>query len=144
MHRATRTSSVSCGPSSVPGPRSYETITPDSSHNYLRISRILKCLSEFGLERLNAGFLLHVLSEQSEAKELNTPGLRSSMDRWWANCIRNSEEREWIGGIIKSVRQEEGYVFKRDMYAAALEQRLRTGSFRSDEMKVETRAVDKE
>ncbi|KAJ3509122.1 hypothetical protein NLJ89_g5384 [Agrocybe chaxingu] len=35
-----------------------------ASHNNLRISRILKCLSEMGLERLNAGFLLHVLTEQ--------------------------------------------------------------------------------
>ncbi|KAJ7695943.1 opioid growth factor receptor conserved region-domain-containing protein [Mycena rosella] len=108
-----------------------------SSHNYLRISRILKCLSEFGFEWLNAGFLLHVLNEQSQERELNTPGLRSSMDRWWANCIRNEEEREWVGGIITKVRQEEGYVFTREMYTAALEQRLRTGSFRSEDMKVE-------
>ncbi|KAF7365073.1 OGFr-N domain-containing protein [Mycena venus] len=108
-----------------------------SSHNYLRISRILKCLSEFGFERLNAGFLLHVLSEQSEAHELNNPGLRSSMDRWWANCIRNQEEREWVGGIIIKVREEDGYVFTREMYTAALDQRLRTGSFRSEDMKVE-------
>ncbi|KAJ7795600.1 opioid growth factor receptor conserved region-domain-containing protein [Mycena olivaceomarginata] len=108
-----------------------------SSHNYLRISRILKCLSEFGFERLNAGFLLHVLNEQSESHALNNPGLRSSMDRWWANCIRNQEEREWVGGIIAKVRGEDGYVFTREMYAAALDQRLRTGSFRNEDMKVE-------
>ncbi|KAJ7784428.1 opioid growth factor receptor conserved region-domain-containing protein [Mycena metata] len=108
-----------------------------SSHNYLRISRILKCLSEFGFERLNAGFLLHVLNEQSEAHELNGRGLCGSMDRWWANCIRNSEEREWVGGVIRKVRSEDGYVFTREMYTAALEQRLRTGSFRSEDSKVE-------
>ncbi|KAJ7211991.1 opioid growth factor receptor conserved region-domain-containing protein [Mycena pura] len=108
-----------------------------SSHNYLRISRILKCLSEFGFERLNAGFLLHVLCEQSEAHELNAPRLRASMDRWWANCIRNEEEREWVGGIITKVRLDEGYVFTREMYAAALEQRRSTGSFRNENMKVE-------
>lgn len=105
--------------------------TLGSGHNYLRISRILKCLSEFGFERLNAGFLLHLLSEQSEAHELDTSGIRSSMDRWWANCIRNEEEREWVGGIIAKVREEEGYVFTREMYMAALDQRLQTGSFRS-------------
>ncbi|KAJ6559061.1 opioid growth factor receptor conserved region-domain-containing protein [Mycena vulgaris] len=111
----------------------------NSSHNYLRISRILKCLSEFGYERLNAGFLLHVLNEQSEAGKLNKPGLCSSMDRWWANCIRDEEEREWVGGVITKVRQaEEGrYVFTRDMYTAALAQRLETGSFRSEDMKVQ-------
>ncbi|KAJ6621887.1 opioid growth factor receptor conserved region-domain-containing protein [Mycena sp. CBHHK59/15] len=108
-----------------------------SSHNYLRISRILKCLSEFGFERLNAGFLLHVLNEQSEERELNTAGLRNSMDRWWANCIRNEEEREWVGGVIARARQEDGYVFTREMYAAALQQRLRTNSFRNEEMTVE-------
>ena len=53
-----------------------------SSHNNLRISRILKCLSILDLERLNAGFLLFVLAEQSEHGELNTPAIRSSMDRW--------------------------------------------------------------
>jgi len=33
---------------------------PGSFHNYLRVSRILKCLSEMGLERLNAGFIAKV------------------------------------------------------------------------------------
>ncbi|KAF7346492.1 OGFr-N domain-containing protein [Mycena sanguinolenta] len=108
-----------------------------SSHNYLRISRILKCLSEFGFERMNAGFLLHVLNEQSESNALNTPGLCSSMDRWWANCIRNQEEREWVRGIIAKVRQDDGYVFTREMYTAALDQRLETGSFRDEDVKAE-------
>jgi len=99
-----------------------------SSHNYLRISRILKCLSEMGLERLNVGFLLHVLSEQSEANELNFRGIRSSMDRWWANCLRNEEEREWIGDLIYSVRSdEEDFVFTQEAYEQALERRARTG-----------------
>ncbi|OBZ68903.1 Opioid growth factor receptor-like protein 1 [Grifola frondosa] len=101
-----------------------------SSHNYLRISRILKSLSELGLERLNAGFLLHVLNEQSENHELNTPGIRSSMDRWWANCLRNEQEREWIGGIIRKVRTNSEYVFTRKMYEEALERRKKTGSLR--------------
>jgi len=97
-----------------------------SSHNYLRISRILKCLSEMGLEHLNAGFLLHVLNEQSEHKELNTPAIHSSMDRWWSNCLRNEEERRWIGETIRQVREGE-LVFSRQMYEEALERRKRTG-----------------
>ncbi|PPQ67715.1 hypothetical protein CVT25_009321 [Psilocybe cyanescens] len=100
-----------------------------SSHNNLRISRILKCTSEMGLERLNAGFLLHVLSEQSELNELNSRGIRSSMDRWWANCIRNEEERTWIMNLIKRVRSsEEGdYVFTRQEYEKAIQNRSATG-----------------
>nr|GAT60172.1 predicted protein [Mycena chlorophos] len=104
-----------------------------SSHNYLRISRILKCLSEFGYERLNAGFLLHVLCEQSESKQLNVSRLCVSMDRWWANCIRNEEEREWIAGMIAKVRGgEPDFVFTRDMYKEALLRRQSTGSFRDE------------
>ncbi|TFK74812.1 hypothetical protein BDN72DRAFT_759034 [Pluteus cervinus] len=98
-----------------------------SSHNYLRISRILKCLSEMGLEHLNSGFLLHVLSEQSESNELNTQGIRSSMGRWWANCIRNQDEREWVGATITQVRDGSS-VFTRKLYEEALERRTQTGS----------------
>jgi len=103
------------------------------SHNWLRVSRILKCLSELGLERLNAGFLLHVLNEQSEYSELNSRALQDSMDRWWANCLRNRGEREWIGNIIKKVRDAQGaddsepFLFTRKMYESVLEKRKTTG-----------------
>ncbi|KAG6841993.1 hypothetical protein C0991_004484 [Blastosporella zonata] len=81
------------------------------------MSRILKCLSEFGFEHLSVGFLLHVLWEQSENNELNTPGIRSSMDRWWANCLRDDGKRKGVGGLIRKVRDgEDGYVFTRDTY----------------------------
>ncbi|KAF8903124.1 opioid growth factor receptor conserved region-domain-containing protein [Gymnopilus junonius] len=100
-----------------------------SSHNYLRISRILKCLSEMELERLNAGFLLHVLNEQSEENELNTRGICNSMDTWWANCLRNKEERTWIGALIRRVRSadENGFIFTREDYEEALRTRAETG-----------------
>ncbi|THU93931.1 hypothetical protein K435DRAFT_724883 [Dendrothele bispora CBS 962.96] len=103
-----------------------------STHNNLRISRILKCLSEFGLERFNAGFLLYVLAEQSESQELNSSALHGSMDRWWANCVRNEEERAWIAEMITRVRARDGYVFTKKMYKEALERRKQTGSFRAD------------
>ena len=102
--------------------------TQGSSHNYLRISRILKCLSEMGLEHLNAGFLLHVLNEQSESHELNSRGLCNSMDRWWANCIRNEEERLWIRDLIQIVRSAgDSCVFTRQDYEEALQNRAKTG-----------------
>ncbi|KDQ62508.1 hypothetical protein JAAARDRAFT_170933 [Jaapia argillacea MUCL 33604] len=124
-------------------PRNYEGRYKNlvrSSHNYLRISRILKSLSELGLEHLNAGFLLHILNEQSESDELNTRGIHSSMDRWWANCVRNEEEREWIGGVIRQVRQNGGFVFTREMYEEALERRRRTGSLRGEAARVDLAA----
>ncbi|PCH40588.1 hypothetical protein WOLCODRAFT_24194 [Wolfiporia cocos MD-104 SS10] len=100
-----------------------------SPHNNLRITRILKCLSILGLEHLNAGFLLFVLSEQGAHHELDTPNIRSSMDRWWANCVRNEEEREWIAGVIMKARAggEDGQ-FTVDMYKDALDRRKNTGS----------------
>ena len=83
-----------------------------------------------GLEHLNAGFLLHVLNEQSEANELNSWGIRSSMDRWWSNCLRNEEERTWIGDLIRKVRlAEDGFVFPREAYEKALQRRAETGHF---------------
>lgn len=93
-----------------------------SSHNYLRISRILKCLCELGLERLNTGFLLHVLSEQSEFNELAAYGLQNSMDHWWANCFRSAKERAWVRDIIQGVRAGD-FVFTRKEYEKALQNR---------------------
>ncbi|KZT23460.1 hypothetical protein NEOLEDRAFT_1157332 [Neolentinus lepideus HHB14362 ss-1] len=98
-----------------------------SSHNNLRISRILKCLSEVGLERLNTGFLLHVLSEQSEHGHLRSSMIESSMDRWWANCLRNEDERSWIAGVTRKVRARSDFVFSRETYEEALERRRTTG-----------------
>jgi len=71
-------------------------------------------VAEMGLERLNVGFLLHVLNEQSENGELNCPGMVRSMDIWWANCLRKEEDREGVRGLIRKVR--EGKVYTREEY----------------------------
>ena len=103
-----------------------------SSHNNLRISRILKCLSEFGYEYLNYGFVLHVLNEQSEHGQLNTSIIRSSMDCWWANCVRRQQERDWINEKIARARDkgaDEPFVFTREMYEAAISNWKNEGRF---------------
>jgi hypothetical protein len=87
---------------------------------------MLKCLSEMGLEHLNAGFLLHVLNEQSEHSLLNSTALRSSMDRWWINCIRNEKERVWLNHVVTSVRCAD-LRFEREMYEEVLKARESTG-----------------
>jgi hypothetical protein len=86
-----------------------------------------------GLEHLNAGFLLHVLNEQSEHKQLNTSLLRDSMDRWWANCLRNEADREWIGLTIKKARN--GEIFSREKYEASLLRRKESGSIAEPQLK---------
>ena len=97
-------------------------------HNNLRISRILKSLSEFGLERYNAGFLLFVLSEQSGNNILRSDILVNSMDRWWANCVRNHEERAWINDTIQKARSGSAkFIFTEETYREALQRRKETG-----------------
>jgi hypothetical protein len=98
-----------------------------SRHNNLRITRILKCLSELGLERLNTGFLLHILNEQSEFNELKSSAIVGSMDSYWANCIRNEDERQWIASLIEKVREGDGYIFTRADYEAASQRQHTTG-----------------
>lgn len=87
-----------------------------------------------GLEHLNAGFLLHVLYEQSTENQLRDRYnyLQTSMDRWWANCIRNQEEREFVGMLITRVRRGE-LRLTREKYEELLERRKRIGSFRWEE-----------
>ena len=97
-------------------------------HNNLRISRILKSLSEFGLERYNAGFLLFVLSERSGNNILRSDILVNSMDRWWANCVRNHEERAWINDTIQKARSGSAkFIFTNETYREALKRRKETG-----------------
>jgi len=50
------------------------------------------------------------------------------MDRWWANCIRDDDERTFIGELIAEVRSEERK-FTKDMYHDLLERRRKTGRF---------------
>lgn len=113
------------------GLSAYHPLT-GSPHNNLRISRILKFLSELGYEYLNYGFLLHVLNEQSEHGQLSTSLIRSSMDCWWANCLRGGRERDWINQKIASVRRggvDEPSVFTREMYEEALGNGTNEGRF---------------
>ena len=93
---------------------------------------MLKSLSELGYEYLNYAFLLHFLNEQSEHGQLNTSILRSSMDRWWANCIRRGRERDWINHKIAEARDkdvDEPFVFTREMYEEALDNLGSEGRF---------------
>ncbi|GAA5859830.1 hypothetical protein JCM8547_004345 [Rhodosporidiobolus lusitaniae] len=81
-------------------------------HNYLRITRILKCLGEFGLPQHPPSFLLFILSLQSppppgnpsKPTYLTSPALVRSMDTYWRYCVRDDEEREFVVGKVEEVR----------------------------------------
>ncbi|CAE6341272.1 unnamed protein product [Rhizoctonia solani] len=88
-----------------------------SAHNNLRITRILKCLSILSYPHYAAPFVLHVLNEQSEHGLLNTLVIQDSLDRWWANCNRNEQERETVGAIVARIRDRTNkWTFTRAMY----------------------------
>eukprot|EP01083_Nonionella_stella_P050633 134623_1 len=61
-----------------------------SFHNYLRITRILKCLGELGFEHYKPHFLDHVLNEMNEGNLSNC--FQSCVD-YWIPVIRNDETR---------------------------------------------------
>lgn len=63
-----------------------------SSHNYLRITRILKCLGEFGFENLKAPFIRFMLREAIVTGRLRNT-LNSCM-QYWVEVLRDDGERE--------------------------------------------------
>eukprot|EP00759_Apiculatamorpha_spiralis_P038729 PhF_6_TR37813/c0_g1_i1/m.56299 len=62
-----------------------------SSHNYLRITRILKCLGEMGLEHYKKPWLKFFIKEVYEHKELTNTA--NSLERYWIGTLRNDTER---------------------------------------------------
>ncbi|BGP25546.1 opioid growth factor receptor-like protein [Rhodotorula toruloides] len=78
----------------------------ERSHNWLRVTRILKCLEEFGLTPHAPSLLLFLLTLQSPPHSLLTsPALCRSMDSYWRWCIRSDEDREFVSGVVERIRQ---------------------------------------
>lgn len=104
-----------------------------NGHNYLRITRILKSLSEFGWDHLVAPFLLFVLVERA-AGELGQ-GVGRSMEGYWRWCLRDKAEREWVGKKIEKVMKGERWTMVE--YKEAIKRREVTGSFEEGMVAVE-------
>jgi hypothetical protein len=82
-----------------------------SSHNYLRITRILKCLGICGLEYLKAPLLHHLIKEVFENKEIEN--CKSSLVRYWLPTVR--EEKELIS-LEKLIQELTGKRVSRKYY----------------------------
>ena len=65
-----------------------------SSHNYLRITRILKCLGECGLESYKKPWLDFLVHEVYVSGAL--ANLENSLKRYWAPALRGAAERSAI------------------------------------------------
>ncbi|XP_059152748.1 uncharacterized protein LOC131938652 isoform X2 [Physella acuta] len=74
-----------------------------SSHNYLRITRILKSLGELGYEHLKKPFLEFVLHEALKEKTLTKT--LSSCESYWIGTVKNDDEREELYQMIEKYKK---------------------------------------
>lgn len=72
-----------------------------SSHNYLRITRILKCLGEFDYEYLKYPFLQAILREAITEDNIRRC-LRSCRD-YWIETLKNPQERKQIRRLAREL-----------------------------------------
>ena len=72
-----------------------------SGHNYLRITRILKCLGEFNYEHLKAPLIRHFLHEAIVERTLIN-ALNSCVS-YWIEVIKNDKEREELHKHAKTL-----------------------------------------
>ncbi|GAA5909305.1 uncharacterized protein JCM6883_005838 [Sporobolomyces salmoneus] len=80
-----------------------------NTHNFLRITRILKCLNEFRFPQHPPSLLLYILALQASSNHyLSSPGLIRSMDGYWRHCVRDDRDREFIAQKVEEVRSGEG------------------------------------
>lgn len=75
-----------------------------SMHNYLRITRILKCLGELGLERYKAPFLRRMLHEAIEEGTLDRT--LESCYNYWIGTLRDGAERKEIKKLAEDMYEQ--------------------------------------
>ena len=76
-----------------------------SGHNYLRITRILKCLGEMGFEHLKLPFLEFFAEEVYVNKELRN--VKSSLANYWGGTLRDDEQRAKYIAKINEYEEKE-------------------------------------
>eukprot|EP00467_Chlorarachnion_reptans_P002640 CAMPEP_0114529604 /NCGR_PEP_ID=MMETSP0109-20121206/24945_1 /TAXON_ID=29199 /ORGANISM="Chlorarachnion reptans, Strain CCCM449" /LENGTH=299 /DNA_ID=CAMNT_0001712061 /DNA_START=57 /DNA_END=956 /DNA_ORIENTATION=+ len=71
------------------------------AHNWLRITRILKCMGELGLEHYKIKFIRHVLREfwENELRQCF-----QSLKNYWIPVIKSKDEREKIYAYFEELR----------------------------------------
>lgn len=73
-----------------------------SSHNYLRITRILKSLGELGFEHYKLPFCLFIWKEMCESTYL--PNLNRSARDYWFPVLRVAPENEYMNQLVTSMQ----------------------------------------
>eukprot|EP00999_Lentomonas_sp_LEN2_P002532 NODE_416_length_1524_cov_40.155333_g384_i0.p1 GENE.NODE_416_length_1524_cov_40.155333_g384_i0~~NODE_416_length_1524_cov_40.155333_g384_i0.p1 ORF type:complete len:433 (+),score=69.82 NODE_416_length_1524_cov_40.155333_g384_i0:101-1399(+) len=74
-----------------------------SSHNYLRITRMLKCLGEVGLEHLKVPFLLHCADEVFVNLQLTN--IKDALESYWVEVLRDPADmsRQHVKAYLNDV-----------------------------------------
>jgi len=74
-----------------------------SGHNYLRITRILKCLGELGFEHYKPRFIEFFIEEIFVHRQLRN--CKGSLANYWVGTIKDDAERARLEGIIEEPMQ---------------------------------------
>jgi hypothetical protein len=85
----------------------YENLSK-RSHNYLRITRILKCLGEFKLDAYQMEFIRFLAHEIFVKEELDR--LAPSFKRFWIHTIKDDQKRqrmiEYVKNLISNTQKD--------------------------------------
>jgi len=71
------------------------------THNFLRITRILKCLGELGFEHYKKSFLEHFIKEIWINRELTS--CAQSCENYWIGTIKNDNDRKQLEEKVASL-----------------------------------------
>lgn len=82
-----------------------------SYHNYLRITRILKSLGEFGYEHLKGNFVKFILHEGMV--EVTLSNVIDSCVKYWIGVLKDEDEREGMFDYYEKLLEDETGFSKR-------------------------------
>ena len=68
------------------------SLSTRSMHNYLRITRILKCLGEMDYQHMQAPFVKFCIGEAFDKGTLS--GIRRSLSDYWVHVVKDEQARE--------------------------------------------------
>ncbi|XP_064634828.1 opioid growth factor receptor-like protein 1 [Lineus longissimus] len=80
-----------------------------STHNHLRITRILKFLGEFELEKYQVPWLEFLL--RAAFVDASLPNIRDSLGTYWIGCVKENQERQRLMGLYNEYEKKQKPVY---------------------------------
>jgi hypothetical protein len=77
-----------------------------NGHNFLRVTRVLKCLGEVGLEQLQLGICLHLARElrQQDSLLAQSSSVRRAAHTYWFHTLRDKAARDTLAAEMNLTR----------------------------------------